>query len=189
MENNIFRRFLLLSASAACFLAIFFSCVSQRKIDKICRERCPRNDSATFVWRDSIVYRDSIFFITVDGPTQFLPSPCANLCDSLGRLKPFEIKKKENGILIDIKGRNDSLIINAKADSLQRLLDKVREEHFQYVKSQKQDEIKIPCQNERTAIDGFYKYSAWIFWVLLVGTIIGLVIRHYKDRINFLTKK
>lgn len=188
LEHSAIRRILLAVIFALCLCPLFFSCISEKKRAEICRT-CQRNDSVRVVKKDSISYRDSILFFTIEGPERWIPSPCDRFCDSLGRLKPIHIKVKKNGIVAELKSKGDSLLLSARADSLEAEIKKMRVDHFNEIEFYKNSVIQLPCENERTSIDGFFKWSALIFYACVIIVILGLVIRHYRDRAKLLEKK
>lgn len=114
MYNKIFRRLLLIGIFTCIFSQLFFSCVTEKKRAAICRT-CPTHSKDSI----SIVKEryDSLIYVNLNGDTMYWPSPCADLCDSLGRIIPFHKKTIKNGIKIELIGRNDSLIQTASVDS------------------------------------------------------------------------
>lgn len=86
---------------AAIIVLILSSCITEKKRAKICQACALKTEV-----KDSIVERlieVTVYTPPTTGPTLYLPSPCASLCDSLGNLKPFQIEKKHNGIKTTVK--------------------------------------------------------------------------------------
>lgn len=156
-------------------IAVLSSCLSEKERLKICNS-CAVKDS--IVYKETIKLKDTTIFITQQGPTQYLENPCAWMCDSLG-LKPFEILKKKNGIKSEIKSVGNSIVFNCDADSLKQVIKGLEEKTIS--KDNTKNIVKyIPCNNERTLFDGFCRYNAYIFWLLLVALGIRYYLRWHK---------
>lgn len=158
-------------------LIFFSSCkLIEKNHQRICNG-CPVKDSIVYI--DQVKLHDTTIYITEQGPIQYLENPCKKLCDSLGNLKPFEIKKKENGIVGTIKSVGNSIEFDCKDDSLQAvirgLIDRNR------ITKEKVNSVKeIPCDKEhRTSFDGFTRWWFYITGALLILYITWRVLKAY----------
>lgn len=154
--------------------SLFASCSYEKRLNKWCK-RCPSSDSITEIKKDSIVYKDTTVYITQPGDTIRLSSPC----DSSGKLKVFEIKKKKNGLVTTLKSDGKVITADCRADSLIKVIEQIRADHFASINSSKVHAIKLPCDNERTAFD---RFTFWWFWI----TFCIIVIYWYLKRGRFL---
>lgn len=124
--------------------------------------------------RDSISYVHDTVKITIPGkpgPTIYLENPCKLICDSLGRLKPVNIKQQKNGQILHINTLGGGLNIHAETKDTTAKSPILNKQTFH---SEKTDTPKfIPCQDERTDFDGFCRYWFWAT-LLLLFIIAGL---------------
>lgn len=160
-----------------------FSCITEKKKQRICRE-CAGKDSVSVVYKETIVKKDTTIFVTIAGPTQWLENPCKNLCDSLGNLKPFEVKKKKNGLVSIIKSEGNSIVTECDADSLKyviTLLEK-RLELSTFEKNVVQEDCK---KEHKTKWDGF---TFWWFWITIALLSIYILYKKFKSNISFLNR-
>lgn len=169
------------------FLLIFllsfslFSCVTKKQRAKICKE-CAGKDSVSVVYKETVVKKDTTIFVTIAGPTQWLENPCKNLCDSLGNLKPFEVKKKKNGLVSTIKSEGNSIVAECDADSLKARVQWL-EKQIEVNKFEKKV-IPSDCEKEhKTRWDGF---TFWWFWITLGIIILFILLKRFKINIPFL---
>lgn len=148
---------------------IFSSCMTQEKLNKIC-STCP----VKIVTKDSvhteIKYKDSTVYITQQGPTVYLPHPCANICDSLGHLKKtfVPIIKKEKGIVATVQIRNDSLIFNCKDDSLKKVIVGLNQRITEFHDHEEVKTLPPVVTNVLTKLQGFWIVSGWLFWIIVI---------------------
>lgn len=160
-----------------------FSCLTDKKRAKICRE-CAGKDSVSVEYKEKIVKKDTTIFVTIAGPTQWLENPCKNLCDSLGNLKPFEVKKKKNGLVSTIKSEGNNIVAECDADSLKyviTLLEKRLE-----LKTFEKKVVQEDCKKEHKGkFDGF---TFWWFWITIVLLAIYLLYKKFKSNISFLNR-
>lgn len=158
-------------------LVFLVSCVTEKQRSKICQE-CP----ARIEIHDSIIetLHDTTIYLTVEGPVQYLENPCANLCDSLGHLKPFEVKKKENGIIGTIRSVGNSIAFDCKADSLEAVIKGLKDRLVFH--DQRKDIVKyVPCTNEKTKFDGF---TFWFFWIVISILLVRYGWKYLKKYIS-----
>ena len=150
------------------------SCVSEKKRAQICNT-CPIKDSIVF--KETIKLKDTIIYIDQPGPIQYLENPCKILCDSLGNLKKFEIKKKENGITGTIKSVGNSIAFDCAADSLQAVIKGLQEKET--FKSEKNNIVRYEdCKRDhRNGFDGFCK---WYFFITAAFLLIRYGIKAIK---------
>lgn len=159
------RKLKSLTLAAVVLIAVLSSCVSKRL--KICRT-CAIKDSIVF--KEVIKLKDTTVYITLHGPTQYLENPCAHLCDSFGNLKPFEVKKKANGIVGTIKSVGNSLAFDCDADSLEAIIRDLEERTI--VKSNTITRLAACDKEHRSSFDGFCRWWLYIsagICLLLLG--------------------
>jgi hypothetical protein len=151
--------FLLLLLNVAIIVFIFSSCVTEKQRAKICNSCAVKEFK-----KDSIIEKIVTIPIPIKGepgPIQYLENPCKNLCDSLGRLKPFILNKSKNGVNQNIKTIGNSIVIASdKKDTTLNIPVKQKETFHNESKS----EVKyVKCDLEhRTKFDGF---TFWWFWI------------------------
>lgn len=160
-----------------------FSCITEKKKQRICRE-CAGKDSVSVVYKETIVKKDTTIFVTIAGPTQWLENPCKNLCDSLGNLKPFEVKKKKNGLVSTIKSEGNSIVAECDADSLKARVQWL-EKQIEVSKFEKKV-VQEDCKKEhRTKWDGF---TFWWFWITIALLVLFILYKKFKSNISFLNR-
>lgn len=149
------------------------SCVTQKQRDKICAT-CQHTDSVRTVRKDTIIYKDSIAFLTIQGDSIVIPCP-----DS----KPFDIVKKHNGIKTEIKGNGKTVECICSDDSLKLVIQKIRADHFAEIDSMKDEKFLIQCDKKH--VNAWYRFCN-IFTIitlsLCVGAIIAFGIRLYLKK-------
>lgn len=160
MDKSIkIKLLLILILDAVIVLFILSSCVTERQRAKICNTCAVKEFT-----KDGIVEKIvnlPIYIKGEDGPIQYLENPCKNLCDSLGRLKPFVSNKSKNGINQSVKTVGNSIVIASdKKDTTLSVPVKQKETFHNESKS----EVKyVKCDLEhRTRFDGF---TFWWFWI------------------------
>lgn len=158
-------------------LLIFSGCVTEKQRLKICQS-CP----IVSVSKDSVYEHLVHDTIALEPIRTFiaLPSPCADLCDSLGRLKPYYHSEHHGAITTTISSHNDTLLIECKTDSLKAYSDHLEKEVF----SLKHDTkiLQPVCEKKhKTSFDGF---TFWWFWITIVIIIIYFLIKYLKSRMR-----
>lgn len=159
----------IISISILSLFLFLFSCITNKQRERICNE-CVRKDSVSV--KETIKLKDTTIYIIIKGPIQYLENPCKLLCDSLGNLKPFEIKKKENGIIGTIKSVGNSIAFDCEADSLKAVIKGLREttrSTFELKNSIKYELCKL---NHRNDFDGLCRWFFYIIAPLLGGYIL-----------------
>lgn len=158
------------------------SCMTNRKGEltkkgvNFVAEHCKGKDSTSHT-ENTIVLFDTVKIpYPVQGPVQYLENPCANLCDSLGKLKQFEVKKKTNGITGTIKSVGNSIVFDCKTDSLLYIIEIQKRTIDTYEKNK--IVIQAPCNKEhRNRSDGF---TFWWFWISVGFLVLFIIIQYIK---------
>lgn len=155
-------------------LLLLSSCVSEKKRAQICNS-CPVKDSIVF--KETIKLKDTIIYIDQPGPIQYLENPCKLLCDSLGNLKHFEVKKKEHGITGTIKSVGNSIAFDCAADSLQAVIKGLQEKET--FKSENNTVVRYEeCKRDHT--NGFNGFCKWYFFITAAFLLIRYGIKAIK---------
>jgi hypothetical protein len=129
------------------------SCVSQRKRIEICGT-CPVE--TVEVYKE--IVRDTVIYVTAQGETKYLDNPCADLCDSLGNLKPFEKTIESKGKKVVLYTQGNKLAVRADLDSSEIQLE------VRHVTKTVVQTIQGECVKTR-----LMKIQAWFFWIVLAG--------------------
>lgn len=145
-------------------------CITQKKIDEIC-SKCP---SKSFI-KDSVIVKDSIIYSTLHPDPIFLPNPCSELCDSMGRLKTsFKPRITHNkGLTATIRVSGDTLQVICHEDSLKEVIRAIRS--FRYEHVEKRLEVY-----KTTRLQDFWIVSGQGGWGLLILLVAYLVARWYN---------
>lgn len=150
------------------------SCISEKKRAKICNT-CAVKDSISY--KEIIKLKDTIIYRNIAGPVQYLENPCKLLCDSLGKLKPFEIKTKKNGLTSTIKSVGNSIAVDCSADSLKLVISGLKETVREY-SSRKAVIRYIECTKKHTTdFDGLCR---WFFYIFAPGIALYIFLRLKK---------
>lgn len=169
-------------------------CYTPRQCIKHCSD-CLKTDSVKE--KDSLsVSTDSLrkekiridtfkVYFPVAGPIQFLPHPCAGLCDSSGHLKQYDKTEHKNGMTNHMFTRNDSLIDECKQDSMlaiqktvERELDITKRIYEKHTRETIQTLLSNKKSNWNLWLETTYKYTAWFFYFCLFLAIV-LFIGHW----------
>lgn len=150
-------------------------CVTDRAYKRILSE-CPIKDSV--VIKDTIVYKryDSTIYITSAPEVVILENPC----DS-NKLKKFDVKKKEHGILEEIKSDGKTIAFSCQDDSLKEIIRGLNIERT-VSKEAFEERIKTITVCPETWIQTTYRWSAWFLYLCLVITILFFTGQHYLNR-------
>jgi hypothetical protein len=152
-------------------LIIATSCISERGLNRLCASRCASIKDSIRI-QDSVVvhYRDSIHVVEEkEGPLIIINNPC----DSLGNLKPFEIKETKNGITTSVKSDGKKITSNCHEEAYKIQLKNAIIEREIYKNAFHQLVRKEICVKEhRNWLDKFCRWSALIFY-LFVAFWIG----------------
>lgn len=114
---------------------------------------------------DSLHITDSITRTVI--PATTLGINLSNLCDSLGRLKPTDVKIKGGKSTLSIKSNNvGGLDIECKTDSLESVIRKLESQSKSY-RSQ-------VIESQSTLIRETKSKAKWYLW-LLTGFVLGFI--------------
>lgn len=162
----------VVSIIAIIVLMCMFSCVTEKQRMKICRN-CPVKDSTITV--EKTIVKDTTIYVTqtVTEPI-YIDNPCANLCDSLGNLKPFFKSEKKNGIVKTITTQNNQLKFDCKADSLEVVLKGLITERNKRSETHSTKTVEV---FQTTKWQGFLIVSAYGFWGLLIAYLLYRAIK------------
>lgn len=158
------RKWLFYLRTAALYVLVLSSCAAhkQAKRDRICATCTFFDESKTVVKHDTITvtatFKDTLYYES--------ENPCADLCDSFGRLKPFLrdlTSDKGNRVRIYTKGNKLAI-----SDNLNGVTKKVEVP----VESKETTNIKsVPAHcdlTHRTKWNDFFIISGQIAWGLLL---------------------
>lgn len=175
---------LILLAIVAIILA---SCVTEKKRAEIC-QTCTIKE--TTIVKDSSWQKkyDSLVKIPVKGPVIILKdNPCADLCDSLGKVKDFtKSVTSENGIKGTIKGDKytNTITVDCGAkDSLEVLLKGARTE-ITRIRNEK-TVVEVPAKCELDHKTKFDVVCRWCFYMWIFAILVFLIIRWLKYNSRF----
>lgn len=165
-------------------LFLFNSCLTQNKIDKICKtcksESIVIKDSS---WTKQTIKVDSIY-IYKEGPTLIKDNPCSFLCDSLGRLKDFIIETNKNGIKQTLQGKNNKLIQKCNDERLLSIIKNIVTDNNRLIKEK---ETFVKEINKLTKKQNFYikigKFIVWFAIILIIILVIYTIIK-FKNKIT-----
>ncbi len=147
-------------------IVLLSSCVVTKfQKERFLEKYCERKDSASYVKKDSIIKHDSIVYLSLPGTIQYLENPCKLLCDSLGNLKKFEIKKAQNnGVKSNIFKIGNSIGFKSYLDSAKIALS-WNEHHTKEIDfSHTENTVKQECKlQHKSKFDGF---TFWFFWII-----------------------
>lgn len=163
------------------------SCVlTQKQQTRFLAKHCVGSDS-TIINHD-VIFKDTTYYITTQGPIQYLENPCKKLCDSLGNLKPFSMVEKKNGIKTTIKSIGNSISINSETDSLAAKAKLKTTTNTTTSKAVKI--VKEYCQREHcTGWCGFTNYWFWISSsILAIWTLLKVFKGYITTAVPFLGK-
>lgn len=129
---------------------------------------------------EKVIQKDSIrkdtVYITVAGPTQYLPNPCAELCDSLGNVKSYYKEERKNGITSTVHTKGNVLIVDCKADSLEAIIE-ARDRTISYYKMSEKNKKQSSVKEVPVIVKTWWdKFLRWWFWVTaaILSTFIVL---------------
>lgn len=175
---------LILMCIAAFILLILSSCVTEKKRLEICNT-CP----AKTITKDSVwehLVHDTLSLPPIAGPIQYLENPCKELCDSMGRLKPFVRVEKKNGITNTIKTVGNSLAFSSDADSIIAYTSHKEKEAF-HKKEESLINYVYCGLDHTTTFDGFCR---WFFYIVgsfyVIKYIIKWIRAYYSGGTSFL---
>ncbi|HHT9135873.1 MAG TPA: hypothetical protein ACFYEK_01370 [Candidatus Wunengus sp. YC60] len=155
-------------------MIIFASSCAAYK-DKICSQ-CPVVTKDKITLKDTTIYKDTTLYITQMSDPIYIDSPCKDLCDSMGKLKHFDIIKKDHGIKKEVKSIGNSVEFDCDADSLKQVIATLQ--HIRTVDSHTENTKTIEV-NKLTKFQGFWIISGYLFWILVLILIIRFIIKFY----------
>lgn len=173
----MFRAFLILLGViiGILVLPVFFSSCQTRVI----------KETTTVLDSTWVKKYDSLVKVPLKGPQIILKdNPCADLCDSLGRVKDYtKSVTSETGIKGTIKAdkKTQSIIIDCgKADSFEFLLKDARTEIKHLRQEKKVVEVSADCNKEHRT--GFDSFCRWMFWIFCIAFTISLGLLYLKSK-------
>jgi hypothetical protein len=170
-------------------LVVISSCVvTKKQRENFLAKHCQRNDSISYVRKDSIVYKDSLVEIPkiINTPI-YLENPCKLLCDSLGNLKKVNIVTNKTGLKSTVKTIGNSLIFECETDSLKARIKWLEHNLTITEKSHTENTVQVPCElKHRTSFDGFCR---WYFFITFAIILLLLGIRYVGNYIGRLIGK
>ncbi len=155
-------------------LITFTQCVlTKKQKNRFLEKYCTTKDSISYVYKDSIVFRDTTISIPyiVNEPI-YLENPCSELCDSLGRLKKFYKSTSNRGLKSTVQSVGNSLVIKCETDSLKARIQWL--EHYISTSSTSvTTQVSACTEPHQTKFTGF---TFWWFWItiLLIAIYLGL---------------
>lgn len=180
MKNPLLK-FLIYAVIGCAIIYFMESCVSEKKRLRIC-QTCPLKIER----HDSVVYKDSIRNVPVIVSTTIAvqtPNPCAELCDSAGKLKPGfnRIIPGKKGTSARMFTRNDSLIFEALNDSVKAMAE-VRDRTIEKYSST-HEQVPARCELEHlTKWDSFFIITGRILWLILLIILAWQILKRYGLR-------
>lgn len=147
-------------------------CLSEKKRAEICNT-CPSESE------DSIVVKTVTVPVIVPGapgPTLYIENPCKLLCDSLGNLKKVNFTVNKGGQALNINTLGGGLLVSTATKDTTIAAQVPQKEVY----SAKESIKYVPCNNERTAFDGFTRYWFYITAGLLALWGLVLYFRRFK---------
>lgn len=173
--NIAFFAKVLLALIVLVIIGSLQSCITEKHRERICAT-CPVVNTV----KDSIVYKHDtvpVYLPPVAGPTVYLENPCQSLCDSIGRLKPFNINHTVNGISVKVFTQGNRIAIEAnKKDSTLRVPVTHKEAYHEVNKT-----IQMPCENERTGFDYFCR---WFFYIVAILAALAVFWQYIRPKIK-----
>lgn len=150
------------------------SCEAYRK--KICAS-CPTNskDSIVTVEHTEVKF-DTLWLPPKATDPIYLPNPCANLCDSMGHLKKFDVVKHYRGLTSEVKSVGDVIVATCKEDSLKQVNEVLTKTVKTYEKKVIEKQV---VKNELTQWQQFFITMGEILSVLIVIYILIRVLQRF----------
>lgn len=161
------RRFRILIA----IIALAGCAVTEKQRARILAE-CPGSDSTSTKETIKYIRHDSIAYINSDPELLIIENPC----DSV-KPKIFHVKKKEHGISEDIVSDGKTITFTCKDDSFMTIIRGLNIERTVLKESFQEKLLMQNYDNQRTSIDGFYKWTSIFFFVCVALTGIGFGLR------------
>lgn len=165
-KPDIFRVFLfiMLCLLVLVSIAIMTSCAAKKQ---------NINDSVKTVTKDKIIYKDTTIYVIQKGDNISVKEPCPEA-------KPFDIIKKHNGIVTELKGNGKTVSCDCKDDSLLIVIAKIRADHYAEIDSTKEETRLLECNRQhRTNYDVFCRWLSLfdLVFILLFMAYLGMKIK------------
>lgn len=174
-HSSIISLYVLLFV-ALCLCVCAFSCITQKKRDKICAS-CPTVILTHDSVHETVVYKDTTIYVTSDPVKLYLDNPCASLCDSLGHLKYFDTVYVDNGIREEIKSDKGRLEFSCKDDSLKRVISGLNSKITELRTRTETKIIEAKCELKHHS--GFDSFTNYWFWICVLLAVIYLLIHRF----------
>lgn len=143
------------------FCIIFVcSCVTQKQRERICNG-CKTVSIDSLKTFEKIVLKDTTIYVSSDPVIQYIQSPC----DTLGKLKPFDIVKYNKGVKSIVKSIGGVLVVVCEVDSLKARII-LLERSIEYYRGS-----VVVKENTTNILTPFQKFCIKFFW-----TFIGLLV-------------
>lgn len=164
-------------------LVLFTQCVlTKKQKNNFLKKYCIAKDSTSYTRKDSIVYIDSLIQVPyiINQPV-YLENPCAELCDSTGKLKPFYKTKSSKGLKSTVQSVGNSIVFNCETDSLKARI-KWLEHHIKIQSSKVQTQYVACTEPHQTKFTGF---TFWWFWITAAIIAVYISLRIFASYIKF----
>jgi hypothetical protein len=178
--------FIILVLIIAVMLVVALSsCVTEKQRKRILKEYCvtssSKKDSTFLKIKERLVP-----YIVHDSIPYFLPNPCDELCDSIGRLKTtFKTEiTSDKGTKVKLTVKDNKLVINDNVTGLKGTVatkDTLQKEFHKEIK-----EVRANCMLAHlTKWDSFWIRMGQIFAFFLLIIIILFILKKVKKKILF----
>lgn len=145
------------------------------------KDSVSQKDSVSSRITEKVKLKDTTIYLTVPGPIQYLPNPCAMLCDSLWNLKPFFSESKKNGITSTIFTTGNVLAVDCKTDSLEAVIRGLQEKETERMVFEKHETATTHSETIPVHVrTPFEKFCIGWFWItaILLALFIVYKVRH-----------
>lgn len=144
----------------------FSSCITQQK----CMERYPPSEVDSIKTTISYVDRHILDTLKLPGQTVYIYDslPCPEL--------EFHKEVSKGGLKQTIHIHKGVLNSICKADSLEMVIDNLIKEKVTLIEANKTKTTKLKV-NELTKTQGFLIVCGWLFWILLLLLIVGILLK------------
>ena len=141
-----------------------------RRIQKCAKYKCVSDVKETI----KEVIKDTTIYITEKGETKYLDNPCAELCDSLGNLKPFEKKIESKGRKVILYTKGNTLAVRSDLDSV--------EAKMQVKTVYKEKVVTVEVERKKNVLE---KIQGYYFWLSLLVIALCLTFKFYRNKLPF----
>lgn len=179
--NKSFFWSVIIAITALILFSALSSCVTEKQRQKILKT-CPVASTENIkdsTWTKIEIQHDTTY-ISISGPTQYLPSPCATLCDSLGNLKPFKIESKKNGIKQSLESQGNTLVQKCDVDSLLRVNEEKTIQINRLIQKEKETQVHENCKLDHISkMDSFFIISGRILILIILIYVVFRIVKMY----------